>query len=66
MAGTLTRFEQATDNIVEDRVSIVIPTLNNLQYLIPCIQAIKDTCTDLDYEIIVACNDAKKRYSWVS
>ena len=60
MTSKVTRFEQANDTSVEDRVSIVIPTLNNLQYLIPCIKAIKDTCTDLDYEIIVACNDAKK------
>lgn len=37
--------------------SIVIPTLgDNLAYLMPCLQAIKDTCKTLDYEIIVVGN----------
>ncbi len=39
--------------------SICIPTLNSVGLVSSCIEAIKDTCKNLDYEIIVGCDDCK-------
>ena len=40
--------------------AIVIPTLNNVPALSSCISAIVDTCKELDYEIVVGCDDCKE------
>ncbi|NLO20007.1 MAG: glycosyltransferase, partial [Ignavibacteria bacterium] len=37
-------------------VSIIIPVLNNIQFTEKCIESIRNTCADLNYEIIVVDN----------
>ncbi len=47
----------------EPLVSIIIPTLNNTGMLTQAIVAIEETCKDLNYEIIVACDDCTPQTS---